>query len=84
MYTHSATCPDRARRGEGSQADPGHVFLIFALRLSGKRASRSSTRLIWSCCSPANTVQNAIIGEDNSVTGGIIGAATLLGVNIWW
>jgi uncharacterized membrane protein YcaP (DUF421 family) len=26
-------------------------------------------------------VQNAIIGEDNSVTGGIIGAATLLVVN---
>lgn len=29
----------------------------------------------------SNTVQNAIIGDDNSVTGGIIGAATLLGVN---
>jgi uncharacterized membrane protein YcaP (DUF421 family) len=26
-------------------------------------------------------VQNAIIGDDNSVTGGLIGAATLLGVN---
>jgi hypothetical protein len=29
----------------------------------------------------SNTVQNAIIGEDNSVTGGLIGAATLLIVN---
>jgi uncharacterized membrane protein YcaP (DUF421 family) len=29
----------------------------------------------------SNTVQNAIIGDDNSVTGGIIGAATLLLVN---
>jgi uncharacterized membrane protein YcaP (DUF421 family) len=29
----------------------------------------------------SNTVQNAIIGEDNSVTGGLIGAATLLVLN---
>jgi uncharacterized membrane protein YcaP (DUF421 family) len=29
----------------------------------------------------SNTVQNAIIGSDNSVTGGLIGAATLLIVN---
>jgi uncharacterized membrane protein YcaP (DUF421 family) len=29
----------------------------------------------------ANTVQNAIIGNDNSVTGGLIGAATLLALN---
>jgi uncharacterized membrane protein YcaP (DUF421 family) len=29
----------------------------------------------------SNTVQNAIIGEDNSITGGVIGAMTLLLVN---
>jgi uncharacterized membrane protein YcaP (DUF421 family) len=29
----------------------------------------------------SNTVQNAIIGEDNSVTGGLVGASTLLIVN---
>src|SRR5262249_47920959 len=29
----------------------------------------------------SNTVQNAIIGDDNSVTGGLIGAATLLALN---
>jgi uncharacterized membrane protein YcaP (DUF421 family) len=29
----------------------------------------------------SNTVQNAIIGEDNSVTGGLVGAFTLLTVN---
>src|SRR4029077_6553356 len=29
----------------------------------------------------SNTVQNAIIGDDNTVTGGIIGAATLLLIN---
>jgi uncharacterized membrane protein YcaP (DUF421 family) len=29
----------------------------------------------------SNTVQNAIIGDDNTVTGGVIGASTLLAVN---
>ena len=29
----------------------------------------------------SNTVQNAIIGNDNSVTGGLLGATTLLTVN---
>jgi uncharacterized membrane protein YcaP (DUF421 family) len=29
----------------------------------------------------SNTVQNAIIGNDNSITGGLIGASTLLGLN---
>ncbi|HYM00043.1 MAG TPA: YetF domain-containing protein, partial [Blastocatellia bacterium] len=29
----------------------------------------------------SNTVQNAIIGDDNSVSGGLLGAATLLAVN---
>jgi uncharacterized membrane protein YcaP (DUF421 family) len=29
----------------------------------------------------SNTVQNAIIGDDNSITGGIIGAFSLLAVN---
>src|ERR1019366_4940985 len=29
----------------------------------------------------SNTVQNAIIGDDNSVTGGIVGALSLLAIN---
>ena len=29
----------------------------------------------------SNTVQNAIIGDDTSVTGGLVGATTLLAVN---
>jgi len=29
----------------------------------------------------SNTVQNAIIGEDNSVTGGVVGAVSLLTIN---
>src|SRR6266403_1128156 len=59
-----------------------YIFLIVALRLSGKRglAQLNPFDLVV-LLTLSNTVQNAIIGEDNSVTGGIIGAATLLGVN---
>lgn len=59
-----------------------YVFLILGLRLSGKRelAQLNPFDLIV-LLTISNTVQNAIIGNDNSVTGGIIGAATLLVVN---
>jgi len=59
-----------------------YVFLIVALRLSGKRglAQLNPFDLVV-VLTLSNTVQNAIIGEDNSVIGGMIGAATLLGVN---
>jgi hypothetical protein len=59
-----------------------YAFLIVALRLAGKRelAQLNPFDLVV-LLTISNTVQNAIIGEDNSVTGGIIGAATLLLVN---
>ena len=59
-----------------------YVFLILGLRLAGKRemAQLNPFDLIV-LLTISNTVQNAIIGEDNSVTGGVIGAATLLIVN---
>ena len=59
-----------------------YVFLIFGLRLAGRRemAQLNPFDLVV-LLTISNTVQNAIIGEDNSVTGGIIGAATLLIVN---
>ena len=59
-----------------------YVFLIVGLRLAGKRelAQLNPFDLIV-LLTLSNTVQNAIIGEDNSVTGGIIGASTLLLVN---
>jgi uncharacterized membrane protein YcaP (DUF421 family) len=59
-----------------------YVFLIIGLRLAGKRelAQLNPFDLVV-LLTLSNTVQNAIIGEDNSVTGGIIGAATLLIVN---
>ena len=59
-----------------------YAFLIVGLRLAGKRelAQLNPFDLVV-LLTISNTVQNAIIGEDNSVTGGIIGAATLLVVN---
>jgi uncharacterized membrane protein YcaP (DUF421 family) len=59
-----------------------YVFLIIGLRLAGKRelAQLNPFDLVV-LLTLSNTVQNAIIGDDNSVTGGIIGAATLLLVN---
>ena len=59
-----------------------YVFLIVGLRLAGKRelAQLNPFDLVV-LRTLSNTVQNAIIGEDNSVTGGLIGAATLLGLN---
>jgi uncharacterized membrane protein YcaP (DUF421 family) len=59
-----------------------YAFLIAGLRLAGKRelAQLNPFDLVV-LLTLSNTVQNAIIGDDNSVTGGIIGAATLLLVN---
>jgi len=59
-----------------------YLVLIVGLRLAGKRelAQLNPFDLVV-LLTISNTVQNAIIGDDNSVTGGIIGAATLLVVN---
>lgn len=59
-----------------------YVFLIVGIRLAGKRqlAQLNPFDLVV-LLTLANTVQNSIIGDDNSVTGGLIGAATLLAVN---
>jgi uncharacterized membrane protein YcaP (DUF421 family) len=59
-----------------------YVFLIVALRLAGKRAlAQINTFDLVVLLMLSNTVQNAIIGEDNSVTGGLIGAISLLLIN---
>jgi uncharacterized membrane protein YcaP (DUF421 family) len=59
-----------------------YLALVVLLRLFGKRelAQLNPFDLVV-LLSLSNTVQNAIIGEDNSVTGGIIGALGLLAVN---
>ena len=59
-----------------------YAFLIISLRLSGKRELVQLNPFdLVVLLTLSNTVQNAIIGDDNSVTGGIIGATSLLVVN---
>ena len=59
-----------------------YAFLVIGLRLSGKRelAQLNPFDLVV-LLTLSNTVQNAIIGEDNSVIGGLIGATSLLVTN---
>jgi uncharacterized membrane protein YcaP (DUF421 family) len=59
-----------------------YLALVVLLRLFGKRelAQLNPFDLVV-LLSLSNTVQNAIIGDDNSVTGGLIGAFSLLAIN---
>jgi len=59
-----------------------YAFLVVGLRLAGKRelAQLNPFDLIV-LLTLSNTVQNAIIGDDNTVTGGLIGASSLLAMN---
>lgn len=59
-----------------------YAFLIIGLRLAGKRElGQLNTFDLVVLLLLSNTVQNAIIGPDNSAIGGIIGGAMLLAVN---
>ncbi len=59
-----------------------YLALVLLLRLFGKRelAQLNPFDLVV-LLSLSNTVQNAIIGDDNYVTGGLIGAFSLLAIN---
>ena len=59
-----------------------YATLVFFLRLFGKRelAQLNPFDLVV-LLTLSNTVQNAIIGDDTSVSGGVVGALTLLGLN---
>ena len=59
-----------------------YLALVLLLRIFGKRelAQLNPFDLVV-LLSLSNTVQNAIIGDDNSISGGIIGAFTLLAIN---
>ena len=59
-----------------------YAFLVILLRVFGKRelAQLNPFDLVV-LLSLSNTVQNAIIGDDNSISGGMIGAITLLVTN---
>jgi uncharacterized membrane protein YcaP (DUF421 family) len=59
-----------------------YLFLVISLRLAGKRelAQLNPFDLVV-LLTLSNTVQNAIIGDDTSITGGVIGAISLLVTN---
>ncbi len=59
-----------------------YVFLVACLRIFGKRelAQLNPFDLVV-LLTLSNAVQNAIIGDDNSITGGLIGAFSLLIIN---
>ena len=59
-----------------------YAALIFLLRIFGKRELGQLNPFdLVVILSLSNTVQNAIIGQDNSLVGGLVGAASLLGIN---
>ena len=59
-----------------------YAFLVVSLRLAGKRELVQLNPFdLVVLLTLSNTVQNAIIGDDNSVLGGIIGATSLLATN---
>src|SRR5215216_5494350 len=59
-----------------------YAFLVVGLRLAGKRElAQINTFDLIVLLTLSNTVQNAIIGDDSSVTGGLIGAVSLLVIN---
>jgi len=59
-----------------------YFFLVISLRLAGKRELVQLNPFdLVVLLTLSNTVQNAIIGDDNSVSGGLIGATSLLAIN---
>ncbi|HEX5036967.1 MAG TPA: YetF domain-containing protein [bacterium] len=59
-----------------------YLFLLLAFRLSGKRQVAQLTPFdLIVLLIISNVVQNALIGSDNSLAGGLIGAATIIVLN---
>ncbi len=59
-----------------------YVFLLAAFRLVGKRQLGQMTPFdLVVLLVISNVVQNALIGNDNSLGGGLIGATTILALN---
>lgn len=59
-----------------------YLFIVVALRVFGKKtlAQLSVTDLVFVLLI-SNAVQNAMVGSDTSLIGGLVAAATLFGVN---
>src|SRR5882672_11530046 len=59
-----------------------YFFLVVMLRLSGKRELVQLNPFdLVVLLTLSNTVQNEIIGDDNTVSGGLLGATSLLTMN---
>jgi len=59
-----------------------YLVLVFALKTVGKRVLAQLNPFDFVVLlTLSNTVQNAIIGNDTSLLGGVVGAVALLGVN---
>ncbi len=59
-----------------------YVFLLAAIRVFGRRELGQLTAFdLIVLLTLSNILQNAMIGNDNSLLGGVIGAVVLLGVN---
>jgi uncharacterized membrane protein YcaP (DUF421 family) len=59
-----------------------YFFLLIAFRLAGKRELGQMTPFdLIVLLTISNVLQNAMIGNDNSLGGGIIGAVTLFALN---
>jgi uncharacterized membrane protein YcaP (DUF421 family) len=59
-----------------------YVFMLAAFRFSGKRQVGQLTPFdLVVLLIISNVVQNAVIGDDTSLTGGLIGAVTIFGLN---
>lgn len=60
-----------------------YVFLVVAFRIFGKRQLGQLTPFdLIVLLTISNVVQNAMIGDDNSLGGGLIGASTILVANL--
>jgi uncharacterized membrane protein YcaP (DUF421 family) len=60
-----------------------YVFLLVAIRIFGRRELGQLTAFdIIVLLTLSNILQNSMIGNDNSVTGGMVGAGVLLSANL--
>src|SRR3954463_8691795 len=59
-----------------------YIIVLLGVRLSGKReVGRMTPFDLTLLLLISNAVQNAMVGQDSSLAGGVLAAATLLGMN---
>jgi len=79
---HNLFTPDVSVWERIIRAGAVYLFLLIAFRFSGKRQVGQLTPFdLVVLLVVSNIVQNAMIGNDNSILGGFIGVATVLALN---